>query len=147
MITVAGYTLDEGLHYDRDNNLWVERISADAVRIGFDPLGAETTGDVVAVSFPATGTAIEVGGPLATIEAAKFVGPMPSPVSGVVSAVNDDVALSPGTVNTDPLGTWLVTLDGVPVGDLDRLVSGEDAIREWFSEAVDRFKAQGVIAE
>lgn len=147
MITVAGYGVDEGLAYDPEHNLWVERRGGGVVRVGYDPLGAETVGDIVAISLPALGQAIDRGAPLVTIEAAKFVGPLPAPVAGFIKGVNEPLALNPGLINTDPLGSWIAELDGVSEDAFSHLVAGADAIRSWFTGAVERFRVQGVIAE
>ena len=147
MITVAGYVVDEGLAYDPEHNLWVQRRGGGVVRIGYDPLGAETAGDIVAISLPPVGQAIDRGAPLATIEAAKFVGPLPAPVSGFVNGVNESLALNPGLINTDPLGSWIAELGGVNEDAFLHLVAGAEAIRSWFAGAVERFRMQGVIAE
>jgi glycine cleavage system H protein len=147
MISVAGYELDDGLAYDAEHNLWVQRLSASVVRVGYDPLGAEATGDIVAISLPAVGSEAESGAPLATIEAAKFVGPLPAPVGGTVLAVNDSLVGLPGAINADPYGSWIVELGGVSGGDMNGLVSGVESVSRWFADAVARYRAQGVIAE
>lgn len=147
MFTVAGYTLDPDLAYDPETNLWVAALGDGRVRVGYDPLGAETTGDVVAIAFAAEGARLRRGEVLATVEAAKFVGPLLAPVGGVVAAANPNVLAWPGTVNADPLGIWLVELHDIEEGDLAALVHGEDAIGRWFAQAVERFRHQGAIAE
>jgi glycine cleavage system H protein len=145
--TVAGYELAADRSYDPDTNLWVAALGAERVRVGLDPLGAETAGDIVAVSFTPVATRLARGEPLATIEAAKFVGPLATPVAGTVAAVNDEAAAAPASVSADPLGVWLVELADVDAGDLDRLVRGEDQISAWFEAAVERFRRGGAIAE
>jgi glycine cleavage system H protein len=147
MLTVAGYELAADRRYDPDTNLWVQERDDGRARVGFDPLGAETTGDIVAVSFVPAGTRVARGEPLATVEAAKFVGPLASPVGGIVIATNDDVQAAPGSVNADPLGAWLVELDDVENTDLERLLSGEEDVSAWFAGAVERFRREGAIAE
>lgn len=147
IFTVAGYELDAGRRYDPDTNLWVAELVPARVRVGFDPLGAETAGDIVAVSFPAAGVRIARGEPLATVEAAKFVGPVASPVAGTVAAVNDEALAAPVRINADPLGVWLVELADVEAGDLERLLQGEDHISAWFQAAVERFRREGAIAQ
>ncbi len=147
MIIVAGYELALDRSYDPETNLWVTAHAGGRVRIGFDPLGAETTGDIVTISFAPTGTRVRRGEPVATVEAAKFVGPLATPVSGTLVAVNDAVAATPGVVNADPLGSWLVELDDVDTAELDALLSDEQAIATWFAAAVERFRREGAIAE
>jgi glycine cleavage system H protein len=147
MLMVAGYELDPARAYERATNLWVSELGAGRVRVGFDPLGAETTGDIVAVSFAACGARLAAGETLAIVEAAKFVGPIAAPVGGVLADVNGDALAAPGTINADPLGTWLAELHDVPLEDLVPLVRGADQIAPWFEAAVDRFRSQGAIAE
>jgi glycine cleavage system H protein len=145
--TVAGYELAANRRYDPDTNLWLAESGGGHVRVGFDPLGAETTGDIVAVAFVPVGTNLTSGETLATVEAAKFVGPLATPVGGTVLAVNDDVVAAPGSINADPLGTWLVELGDVDESDLERLLSGEQVVAPWFAAAVERFRREGAIAE
>lgn len=147
MLTVGGYELDPALNYERDSNLWVAELGGDRVRIGYDPLGAEAAGDVVAISFAPLGTRLARGDALATVEAAKFVGPLAAPVGGCLVAVNEAVLRAPGAVGVDPFGAWLAELDGVPSRDLDELVSGEPAIAAWFTQALARLRADGVVAQ
>ncbi len=147
MFTVAGYELDPMRRYDAERNLWVVELGAGTVRIGLDPLGAQTAGDIVAIAFAPLGAELLVGETFATIEAAKFVGPLHTPVSGIVSAVSDRALSAPGDVSADPLGVWLVELAGVQTAELDRLLLGEAAVRPWFERAVERLRREGVIAE
>ncbi|HZE05324.1 MAG TPA: glycine cleavage system protein H [Solirubrobacteraceae bacterium] len=144
---VAGYDLDPGLAYEPETNLWVAELGDGRARVGYDPLGAETTGDVVAISFAAPGVRVERGESLGTVEAAKFVGPLAAPVGGVLVAGNPAVLDAPGSVNADPFGAWLVELTDIDAGDLARLVRGPEAITPWFAAAVERFRRAGAIAQ
>jgi glycine cleavage system H protein len=146
-LTVSGYALATDRLYDPDSNLWLDLRDDGSARIGFDPLGAETTGDIVAISFVPIGTRVTRGEPLVTVEAAKFVGPLGSPIGGVMIAGNDEVALAPGRINADPLGAWLVELGELASDDLELLLSGEEAVAPWFAAAVERFRREGAIAE
>ncbi|MHB1569219.1 MAG: glycine cleavage system protein H [Solirubrobacteraceae bacterium] len=145
--TVDGYELAADRRYEPDTNLWVQELGDGQAIVGFDPLGAETTGDIVAISFVAVGTVVARGEPLATVEAAKFVGPLVAPVGGVVAASNAGVASAPGAINRDPLATWLVELKEVDDADLGRLLHGEEQVAAWFAAAVQRFRRDGVIAQ
>lgn len=147
MFTVAGYELDPTRRYDAERNLWVGELGAGRVRIGLDPLGAQTAGDIVAISFAPLGAELGVGETFATIEAAKFVGPLHAPVSGIVAAISDRALREPGAINANPLGVWLVELAGVQAAELDLLLSGEAALRPWFEQALERLRREGVLAE
>ncbi|MHB8657607.1 MAG: glycine cleavage system protein H [Solirubrobacteraceae bacterium] len=146
MFTVEGYTLAVDLRYDPETNLWIEMQDPGSARVGFDPLGAETTGDIVAISFIPVGTSVRKGEPLASVEAAKFVGPLNAPLSGTLLATNDELVSDPGAINSDPFGSWLVELGELEAGEVEALVSGRERIAPWFKAAVERFRKQGMIA-
>jgi glycine cleavage system H protein len=145
--SVDGYVLAADRWYDPETNLWVQLQQAGRATIGFDPLGAETTGDVVAISFAETGTWVPRNGVLATVEAAKFVGPVRTPLSGRVMAVNEALIGDPGLINLDPLSAWLVEVGEIVPGELELLLSGRDSVAPWFAEAVKSFRRTGAIAQ
>lgn len=142
---LLGYRLEADRGYDPETHLWVHRCGPADVRVGFDPLGRETSGDIVAISFVAVGTRVDRGGELGSLEAAKFVGPLIAPVAGIVRVHNQAVVADPGLLNEDPMAHWLVELelDGEPAG----LLHGEADVAGWFAAEVARFRAQGAIAE
>jgi glycine cleavage system H protein len=147
---VAGYELVADRAYDPATHMWVELDRARrSARVGLDPLGRETSGDVVALSLHAPGTAVRRGEAFGDLEAAKFVGPLSSPVSGVIAARSEAVLAEPWLLNHDAAGQWLVEIELDPAahGELDELLTGEPALREWFAAEVERFRRQGAIAE
>lgn len=145
---VAGYELYGDRLYDPATHMWV-RLEGSRARVGLDPLGRETSGDVVALSLEPAGTRIERGRPFGDLEAAKFVGPLVSPLSGTMTAGNPDVLADPGLLNTDPATHWLVelALDPARAAELDELLQGEERVAPWFAAEVQRFRTQGAIAQ
>jgi glycine cleavage system H protein len=153
-IAVGGFELALDRHYDRQTNLWVQRQPGGggrrAVRVGFDPLGCATAGDLVAVSFCPAGTALRRGEAFGTIEAAKLVGPLAAPVAGTLIRHNQAVAEDPTLVAQAPLEHWLVELEldpGVDLSSEPGLVAEPDAVQAWFAEAVRRAREDGRLAE
>ena len=148
---VDGYRLAADRYYDEATHLWVTAEpegKVDAVRCGFDPLGSETSGDVVAISFEPVGTRVARGEAFGSLEAAKFVGPLIAPVSGVVRAHNQAVVADPGLVNREPLASWLVEIEPErPDAELPLLLRDPQAVGAWFRREVERFQTQGMVAE
>jgi glycine cleavage system H protein len=144
---VAGYELVADRRYDPETHMWVDLDSAGRALVGLDPLGRETSGDVVALSLRDAGTAVRRGEPFGDLEAAKFVGPLIAPLGGTIVACNESVLSDPGVLNVDPAGNWLVALDGVDVAELDGMLRGESEVAPWFAAEVERFRTQGAIAE
>ena len=70
------------------------------------------------------GAEVGPGNPIGEVESTKSVSDVYSPVTGVVSAVNEALTDAPETVNSDPYGAgWLVEIrvagtDGDPTADL-----------------------------
>ncbi len=148
LIAVNGYQLAAGRHYDRETHLWAETMDSAAARFGFDPLGSETSGDIVAVSFEPVGSRVERGGAFGSLEAAKFVGPLIAPLSGRVRAHNQAVIARPGLVNQDPQAHWLIEIEPDRLEDeLPLLLHDPGDVRAWFEGEIERFKERGMVAE
>jgi glycine cleavage system H protein len=147
-IEVGGYRLRADRHYDAERHLWVEvQPGSRLARVGFDPLGRETSGDIVEVSLGEAGVRVSQGEPFGNVEAAKFVGPLQAPVSGVIRGRNAQVLSRPGVLNTDPNESWLVELEMSDGTELSGLLTGEDQLRPWFAAEIERFRQQGAVAE
>jgi glycine cleavage system H protein len=145
---VDGYRLCADRHYDAERHLWVElQPGSDLVRVGFDPLGRETSGDIVEVSLVDAGQRLNRGEAFGNVEAAKFVGPLQAPVSGVVRGRNAQVLNRPGSLNDDPNDAWLVELEMTDRGELSELLTGESRLRPWFAAEIERYRRQGAVAE
>lgn len=149
LFEVESHQLLEGRYYDPATHLWIGLESATRARCGFDPLGAETCGDIVAVSFEPVGSKIPAGEAFGTLEAAKFVGPLISPVAGTIASHNHAVVAHPGLINDAPLRNWLVELDsiGLEAEVEERLLHRRREIADWYRLEIERFKSQGMIAE
>lgn len=147
-LDVGGYRLTTDRYYDPETHLWVDTDGTDLARWGFDPLGSETSGDVVAISFEPVGTAVRRGAVFGSLEAAKFVGPLIAPLSGTIRAHNEQVLARPGLINQDPLSHWLVRVEPTsPAEELPLLLREPERIRVWFRSEVERFRQRGMIAE
>jgi glycine cleavage system H protein len=106
-----------------ESHEWV-RPDGDTARIGITDFAQDELGDVVFVELPAVGDAVEQDGEFGVIESIKAVSDLYSPVSGEVTAVNEDLFDAPELVNEDPFGEgWMleVTLDDD--AELDELLS------------------------
>jgi len=134
------------LYYDTDTHVWAERAASGSIRVGLDPLGAETSGDIVAVSFAADGTRVRRGEAFGSLEAAKFVGPLIAPVSGVIRAHNADALARPGLINRDPFGAWLIELEPGDPAELASLLTGDAEVSAWFERERDRYRQKGMLA-
>ena len=145
---VAGFGVALDRAYEPVGHFWVTKLSPERVRIGLDALGVETTGTIAQLAFLPVGETLKRGEAFGSLEAAKFVGPLQSPLSGTVTASNDAVVSDPALVERDPYGEgWLVELDLAAPDELGDLISGADAIPAWFAAEVADYRLKGVLAE
>jgi glycine cleavage system H protein len=145
---VAGFKVALDRAYDPAGHFWVSMVTETRARIGLDALGVETSGTIAQLAFLPVGEHLKQGEAFGSLEAAKFVGPLTSPLSGTVSATNDAVVADPALVERDPYGTgWLVELTLADPGELRDLISGADLIPVWFEGEVEDYRLKGVLAE
>lgn len=145
---VAGFGVALDRAYDPSGHFWVSMISEDRARIGMDSLGIETSGTIAQLAFLPLGEQLKRGEAFGSLEAAKFVGPLTSPLSGEVVATNDAVVGDPALLERDPYGEgWLIELALAEPSELGELISGADAVPAWFAAEVEDYRLKGVLAE
>ncbi len=115
----------EDLKYSTDHE-WVRGGNAQTVRIGITDYAADALGDVVYVSLPTVGEEVAAGDACGELESTKSVSELYSPVSGVVTAVNQVLTDSPDTINTDPFGDgWIFEVEVSGEGELEDLLDAD----------------------
>jgi glycine cleavage system H protein len=148
IVEVAGFGVALDRAYDGTGHFWVSMVGPDRARVGMDALGVETSGTLAQLAFLPVGEHLKRGEAFGSLEAAKFVGPLTSPLSGTVSATNDAVVVDPALVERDPYGAgWLIELDLADPGELSDLVSGPQPIKVWFEAEIEDYRMKGVLAE
>lgn len=111
MASVKNCNLPDDLYYNIENNVWARKESDGTVTIGMTAYACALAGEVVAYTPKKVGRSVDLNKSAATVESGKWVGPVKTPVSGEVVAINDAVAASPKSINADPYGNgWLVKL-------------------------------------
>jgi glycine cleavage system H protein len=109
----------ENLQYTEDHE-WA-LIESGAATVGVTDHAQHELGDIVFVELPKVGAAVKAGESFGTIEAVKTVAELYAPISGVVAAVNTDLANDAGVINTDPYGKgWIIKI--TVSGDTSRLM-------------------------
>ena len=87
---------------------WVDFVEKDLVRIGLTDYAQHELGDLVFVNLPEEGDELEAGEVFADVESVKAVSNVFSPVTGVVSSVNEDLLDQPELINQAPYEAWLI---------------------------------------
>jgi glycine cleavage system H protein len=102
---------------------WVRAGDGGAVRVGITDYAQEALGDVVYVSLPEVGASVAAGSACGEIESTKSVSDLFAPISGTVTARNDDLDGTPELINSDPYGAgWIIEIEPSADADLDALL-------------------------
>lgn len=96
----------EELKYSKSHE-WVKEEGEEVV-IGLTDYAQSELGDLVFVNLPEEGDEVTVGEPFADVESVKAVSDVYSPVSGVISEINDELLDTPEAINEAPYDAWFV---------------------------------------
>ena len=115
----------DDLLYNREH-AWV-RVEGELATIGITDYAQEKLGEILAIELPEVDSYVESDEPFGTIESAKGVFELISPVSGEVVNVNEDILDDIGIVNSDPHDTgWMITLEMSDSEELDDLLDSRE---------------------
>ena len=102
--------IPEDLRYTAEHE-WVAATGS-AVRVGITHYAQDALGDIVFVQLPEVGASVASGQSLGEVESTKSVSDIYAPISGTVTARNEQLADTPELINTDPYGEgWLVEIE------------------------------------
>jgi glycine cleavage system H protein len=91
--------------------------------IGITDFAQNSLGDIVFVELPKIGASLVAGKTFGTVESVKAVSDLYAPASGIVTAVNEELATAPEKVNSQPHTAWMVKINLADPADLAALLS------------------------
>jgi glycine cleavage system H protein len=94
--------------------------------IGITDFAQNSLGDIVFVELPKVGATLTAGKTFGTVESVKAVSDLYAPVSGTVTAINQELATAPEKVNSNPHASWMVKLTLADPAELSGLLSAAD---------------------
>ncbi|MEU6510403.1 MULTISPECIES: glycine cleavage system protein GcvH [Streptomyces] len=95
------------LRYSKEHE-WLSGAEDGVSTVGITEHAANALGDVVFVQLPEVGDTVTAGESCGELESTKSVSELYSPVTGEVTAINEDVVEDPSLVNSAPFeGGWL----------------------------------------
>ena len=115
----------DDLKYSSEHE-WARVGNGDVVEVGITNFAQDTLGDVVFVELPEIGSKVDQFDKFGEIESVKAVSDLFSPVSGTVTAVNEELEQSPELVNSDPYGDgWIMEVQLDDPSELDELMDSQ----------------------
>lgn len=106
-----------------DDHEW-SKLENDEATIGICDYAQDQLGDVVFVELPQVGDTFDKGQEFGTVESVKAVSELFIPLSGEVTAINENLEDTPELVNSEPYaGGWMIKIKPADVGEMDSLMT------------------------
>ncbi len=111
------------LLYSKEDE-WV-LVDGDIATIGITDYAQDALSDIVYLELPDVGDALEIEAVFGVVESVKAASDLFAPISGEVTAINEELLDTPETVNEEPYGAaWMVKMK---IADADQLSALMDA--------------------
>jgi glycine cleavage system H protein len=93
--------------------------------IGITDYAQNSLGDIVYVDVPKVGDPVTANATFGSVESVKAVSDLYSPVTGTVTAINEELKSSPDKINEDPHGTWIIKVELADSAQFEALLDAE----------------------
>lgn len=110
----------EGLLYSETHE-WVKTEGNTAI-IGVSDFAQAEMGDITYVDMPDEDDEVVAGEEFGALESVKASSDLVSPVSGTVTAKNEDLEDSPELINEDPYSNWIIKVEMSDPSELEALL-------------------------
>jgi glycine cleavage system H protein len=117
--------------YTREHE-WIELDGAIG-SIGITDYAQSSLGDIVYVDVPKIGDAVTANATFGSVESVKAVSDLYSPVTGTVTAVNEELKTAPDKINENAHGTWIIKVELTNPAELNALLDAA-AYEKFVSE-------------
>ena len=94
--------------------------------IGITDYAQNSLGDIVFVDLPKVGDTVEATKSFGSVESVKTVSDLFAPVSGKVTAINEELKDAPEKINADANTTWLLKIELADAKQVDGLLTAAD---------------------
>jgi len=101
---------------------WVRTEADGTISIGITQHAQELLGDMVFVENPAVGRTLKAKEECAVVESVKAAADVYAPVSGEVTAANNELDSAPEKINADPYGAWMFRMKPDNAADVAALM-------------------------
>jgi len=101
-------------------------IEGAAATVGITDYAQGSLGDIVFVDLPKVGATLIAGAVFGSVESVKAVSDLYAPMSGTVTAANEELANAPEKINADANHTWMLKIALTAVDEKSKLLSAAD---------------------
>jgi glycine cleavage system H protein len=95
--------------YTREHE-WIE-LAGSIGTIGITNYAQNSLGDIVYVDMPKVGDPVTANATFGSVESVKAVSDLFAPVTGTVTAINEELTSAPDKINEAPHETWIIKVE------------------------------------
>jgi glycine cleavage system H protein len=104
---------------------WI-KVDGNIGTVGITDYAQNSLGDIVFVDLPKVGDTVEASKSFGSVESVKAVSDLFAPVSGKVTAINEELKDAPEKINADANTTWLLKVELADAKQVDGLLTATD---------------------
>jgi glycine cleavage system H protein len=108
------------LKYTREHE-WIS-VEGSTGTIGITDYAQNSLGDIVYVDVPKVGDTVKAHSTFGSVESVKAVSDLYSPVSGTVTATNEELKNSPDKINENAHEAWIIKVQLSDPSELEKLL-------------------------
>ncbi len=130
---IRGCAIRKDLYYSVNDHTWVSLNDDGTVTIGMTDVAQNMAGPILHARIKKVGAQRAKGKPIGTVESAKWVGPVKSPLSGEIVEQNEAVSADPQLINRSPYRAgWMVRMQPSNLDEeLKELLTGDAAVQAY----------------
>jgi glycine cleavage system H protein len=102
-------TYPENYRYTREHE-WIE-LDGNIGTVGITDYAQSSLGDIVYVDVPKVGDPVTASQVFGSVESVKAVSDLYSPVTGTVTATNEELKNAPDKINEAPHTAWIIKVE------------------------------------
>lgn len=99
-------------------------VEGNKAKVGISDYAQHALGDVVYISLPEVGDDVTADESFADVESVKAASEVFSPVTGTVTAINEELDADAGLLNQDPYANWIMEVEFTALSD--KLISAAE---------------------
>ncbi|MFQ5856935.1 MAG: glycine cleavage system protein GcvH [Anaerolineae bacterium] len=133
MAEINGCYIPDDLYYWPEKHVWARPEDDGTVTIGITDVAQHLAKGIISVTPKKVGRKLKRGKSAGTLESGKWVGPVTTPISGELVAVNETLKTNPKLINEDPYDAgWFARIQpGDWETDKADLVTGAEGIEAY----------------
>lgn len=112
--------IEEGLYYSESHEF--VRVEGNEAYIGITDYAQHELGNVVYVDMPDVDDEFKAGEEFGAVESVKAASDLLAPVSGIVTAINEELEDTPELLNQDAFAAWIIKVKLTNKDELSQLM-------------------------